>query len=326
MSRIIELQPGQSRQYIDAETVFLELIKTKKEQKEVRGSMFWREQSGADYLIRESSRGAQKSLGARNAQTELIFEKFQTRKASLGQRLKSLTQAAQTQQRMNKALRVGRVPSIVINTLNALRDAGLNENFITIGTHALYAYEAACGVRLVADALATQDIDLLFDSRKRLSFLTQMKRLDSSFIGALQKADPTFRVVSDKLQTAINDSGFEIDIIRRATTEDDPHPFKMSDFEDDLWAVQIKDGNTILGPKKFSQVIVSETGHMAVMDTVDPKMFVALKTRLAKLPTRDPKKRPKDGLQAALVQELIERYMPQYQEQPKAINDETPAP
>lgn len=312
MSQIIELQPLQVRQYIDAETVFLELLRVRGEQKETRGSMFWREVSGTRYLIRESSGGSQKSLGPKSAETELIFEKFQVKKESLLQRVKSLTVATQNQQRMNKALRVGRVPSIVVKTLNALRDAGLHDHFLTIGTHALYAYESACGVRFIPDALATQDIDLLFDSRKRLSFVSKLKKLDSSFIGALQKADPTFRVMSDQKQTAINATGFEVDVTRRMTADTDPDPLKMSDFEDDLWAVQISDGNRMLGSTRFSQVIVSETGHMAVMHTIDPKMFVSLKTRLSVSPSRDPKKRPKDGLQAKLVQALIDAHMPQY--------------
>jgi hypothetical protein len=313
MNQIIELQPNQNRQYIDAETVFLELLRVRDEQLETRGSMFWREVSGTSYLIRESSGGAQKSLGPKDVQTELIFQRFQARKSSLSQRLISLTQAAQTQQRLNKALRVGRVPSIVVKTLNALRDAGLHEHFLTIGTHALYAFESACGVRFMPDALATQDIDLLFDSRKRLSFVSKMKKLDSSFIGALQKADPSFRVMHDQKQTAINSTGFEVDVIRRMTTDDDPHPLKMSDFEDDLWAVQIGDGNRMLGSRRFRQVIVSETGHMAVMDTMDPKMFVSLKAKLSRASDRDPKKRSKDALQAQLVQALIDGYMPQYQ-------------
>ncbi len=312
MSQIIELQPNQTRQYIDAETVFLELLRVRQEQKETRGSMFWREQSGTSYLIRESSGGSQKSLGSKDAQTELIFEKFQSKKVALTQRLKSLTQAAQTQQRMNKALRVGRVPSIVIKTLNALRDAGLQDHFLTIGTHALYAYESACGVRFIPDALATQDIDLLFDSRKRLSFVSQLRKLDSSFIGALQKADPTFRVMSDQKQTAINSTGFEVDVIRRMTADSDPHPLKMSDFENNLWAVQISDGSRMLGARRFSQVVVADTGHMALMNTIDPNMFVVLKTQLSQSASRDPKKRPKDSLQAKLVQALIDAYMPQY--------------
>ncbi len=313
MNQIIELQPGQSKQYIDAETIFLEFLRVRVEQKETRGSMFWRAVGGTSYLIRESSGGAQKSLGPKDGPTELIFQKFQAKKASLSDRQKSLSQSVQTQQRLNKALRIGRTPSIVVKTLNALHDAGLHDHFLTIGTHALYAYESACGVRFMPDALATQDIDLLFDSRKRLSFVSKLKKMDSSFIGALQKADPTFRVMQDQKQTAINAAGFEVDVIRRMTTDADPHPLRMSDFDDDLWAVQISDGNKMLGPRRFSQVIVSETGHMAVMNTLDPRMFVALKAKLSQTSGRDPKKRPKDALQAKLVQALIDGYMPQYQ-------------
>jgi hypothetical protein len=137
--------------------------------------------------------------------------------------------------------------------------------------------------------------------------------LDTSFIGALQKADPTFRVKSDQKQTAINATGFEVDVIRRMTVDTDPHPLKMSDFDDDLWAVQISDGNRMLGSRRFSQVVVSETGHMSVMNAIDPNLFVALKTKLSQAASRDPKKRPKDALQAKLVQALIDGYMPQYQ-------------
>lgn len=138
--------------------------------------MFWRSVAGTSYLIRESSGGAQKSLGPKNEQTERIYEKFQAKKVAISQRVKSLTDAAHSQLRLNKALRVGRVPSIVVKTLNALDESGLHEHFLTIGTHALYAYESACGVRLMPDALATQDIDLLFDSRKRLSFVSKLKK------------------------------------------------------------------------------------------------------------------------------------------------------
>lgn len=116
----------------------------------------------------------------------------------------------------------------------------------------------------------------------------------------------------DQKQTAINNTGFEVDVIRRMTFDSDPHSFKMSEFEDDLWAVQVSDGNRMLGAKRFSQVIVADSGHMAVMNTIDPKMFVSLKTKLSDSPSRDPKKRPKDALQATLVQNLIYEYMPQY--------------
>ena len=312
MSPILELLPNQTRQYIDAETVFLELRRAKAEAAEVRGSMFWRTQGNAEYLLRESSGGAQKSVGPRRAETQAMHERFKRRKTDTASRLAALTVAAQNQQRLNKALRVGRVPGIVVKTLNALEAAGLQDHFVTIGTHSLYAYESACGVRFVPDALATQDLDLLFDSRKRMSFMSQMRRMDSSFIGALQKADPTFRVMHDQKQTAINDAGFEVDVIRRTAKDRDPHPFRMSADENDLWAVQVEGADKMLSAPRFNQMVVAETGHMAVMNTMSPLTFVAIKRMISTAVGRDPKKRLKDALQADLVESLVRSHMPQY--------------
>jgi hypothetical protein len=319
MSPLLELLPNQTRQYIDAETVFLELRRARWEAAEVRGSMFWRTQGKASYLIRESAGGAQKSLGSKSADTEAIFDKFKLRKDQASSRLAALAESAHNQQRLNKALRVGRVPGIVVKTLNALDAAGLQDHFITIGTHALYAFESACGVRFVPDALATQDLDLLFDSRKRMSFVSHMRRMDSSFIGALQKADPSFRVMPDQKQTAINSAGFEVDVIRRTAKDGDPHPFRMSADENDLWAVQVEGTERMLSAPRFSQVVVAETGHMAVMNTINPVTFVAIKRMIAAAPNRDPKKRPKDMLQADLVESLIKTHMPQFAQLPNAL-------
>jgi hypothetical protein len=312
MSPLLELLPNQTRQYIDAETVFLELRRARLEAAEVRGSMFWRTQGHTDYLIRESAGGAQKSLGPRSTETQAIHDRFKLRKTEASSRLAALNTSAHNQQRLNKALRVGRVPGIVVKTLNALEAAGLHEHFMTIGTHALYAYESACGVRFIPDALATQDLDLLFDSRKRMSFVSHMRRMDSSFLGALQKADPTFRVMPDQKQTAINDAGFEVDVIRRTAKDADPHPFRMSAHENDLWAVQVDGAEKMLSAPRFSQVVVAETGHMAVMNTMSPVTFVAVKRMIAAAASRDPKKRSKDVLQADLVESLIKTHMPQF--------------
>lgn len=39
-------------------------------------------------------------------------------------------------------------------------------------------------------------------------------------------------------ETAINAKGFEVDFLRRQPVDDDPHPFRCSDDEDDLWPEQ----------------------------------------------------------------------------------------
>jgi len=312
MSNILESSESQKRQYIDAESVFSEFRRLKKEAEQFRGGMIWREISGHRYLIRTSAKGAQKSLGPASEATTRMFERFVQRKAALAERLASIEKSLEEQRRLNRALRVGRVPSIVVAVLNVLDKAGLSEHFTVVGTHALYAYESACGVRFVPQAMATRDIDLLFDTRKHLAFFSRLKASEVSFLGLLRKADKSFERLEDQKETVRNATGFEVDVIRRVAQDGDPHPLRMSDDEDDVWAVQASTGERILNAPRFSQMVVSTTGEMALMHTMHPADFVSVKRALANYPNRDPLKRSKDALQADLVETLIRDCMPQY--------------
>ena len=51
---------------------------------------------------------------------------------------------------------------------------------------------------------------------------------------ALQTVDITFQILEDQKYTAINQSGFEVGIIRRMVEQDDLHPIRLSDAEDDF--------------------------------------------------------------------------------------------
>lgn len=314
MNAFIELTESQKRQYIDAEAVFRALEQAKAEAQAVRGSMFWREQAGRHYLIRMSASGAQKSLGADTPENRQIHARFSERKAMAESRVQSLKSALKEQQRLNRALRVGRVPNVVVGILNALAQAGLQAHFLTVGTHALYAYETAAGVRVQSAATATRDIDLLFDTQKRLSFVTQLQRLDTSLLGVLRKADKTFAVRREQLQTAVNADGFEVDIIRRTVRDGDPHPLRMSDDESDIWAVQVPSGQTLLSSNRFSQAVVATSGAMARMHTIHPADFARIKRALAARLDRDPLKKSKDQLQAEVVEQLVAEYLPQLEQ------------
>lgn len=310
MDAFIELTETQQRQYIDAESVFRALEQAQDEAQAVRGSMFWREQAGRRYLIRGAAGGGQKSLGGDTPENRDIHDRFAERKAVAEQRVQSLKAALLEQQRLNRALRVGRVPGVVVDTLQALAAAGLQDHFLTVGTHALYAYETAAGVRVQSAATATRDIDLLFDTQKRLSFVTQLQRLDTSLLGVLRKADKTFAVRRDQLQTAVNADGFEVDIIRRTARDGDPHPLRMSDDESDIWAVQVPSGQTLLSSSRFSQVVVAASGAMARMNTIHPADFARIKRALAARADRDPLKKSKDELQARVAEQLLAGYLP----------------
>jgi hypothetical protein len=306
---LVELSKNQTRQYIDAEALLRAYRQARQEALEVRGSMIWREMRGVRYLIRTSAAGAQKSIGVDSADMQAIYARFMARKQAASTRVKTLTLKLTEQRKLNRVYRVGRTPNVVVRILQQLEKAGVAEQFLTVGTHALYAYESACGVMVGTEALATRDIDLLFDTRKRLAFLSAMKHVDTSLIGVLKKADPSFQVRRDQLQTATNDEGFEVDLIRRDAAYGDPHPLRMTDDENGLWAVQVASGEKMLATTRFEQMVVGVSGEMAMMHTLHPLTFIRVKTSLANSATRDPLKRGKDLLQAQIVQHLWDEYL-----------------
>jgi hypothetical protein len=238
-----------------------------------------------------------------------MLRAFTEVKQSVGARQRSLRDRRGEAERLNKALRVGRVPNLVVDVLNQLGLAGLSEHFTVVGTHALYAYETAASVRIEAGALATQDVDRLWDARKRVQFASTMCQLDSSLLKLLQRADPSFLRMEGQLESAVNDKGFMVDFIRRMAADGDPHPFRFTEDEGDLWPVQAQRAEDFLNMPSYERVVFSITGRMALMRTVSPAVFVAFKRWMAELDNRSAGKRRRDQLQADIVQELLDEGM-----------------
>ena len=310
MHRFVELSEAQLRQLSDAQAVLHNTQAAQQEAQAVRGSMRWRDVGGRRYLVRVSTTGAERSLGPHSDSTQAMFDAFHARKAAAQARLTSMRERLDEMRQLNRVYKVGRTPAVVVRCLHALERAGMAHQFLVVGTHALYAYETAAGVRVQSGAMATQDLDLLFDVSKLRAFTTLLKRSETrSLIAVLQRADKTFKVRRDKLETAVNDAGFEIDVIRRMQAQDDPHPLRLSDDENDFWAVQADQGGAMASSPKFAHMVVSPQGEMATMHTLHPLTFVRLKLELAQRPGRDPLKAPKDRLQAKTMQALWDRYL-----------------
>ena len=309
MLNFLELTENQLRQYIDAQALMRAQGEALEDAAQVRGSMIWRELRGVRYLIRTSAASAQKTIGPDSADTLAIYERFMERKQAATARVKTLAMRLEEQRKLNRVYGVGRAPNVIVKVLEALQKAGISSQFLTVGTNAIYAYESASGVRVGTQAMATRDMDLLFDTRQRAAFISTLRRLDSSLLAVLRKADPSFRVLRDQLQTAVNDDGYEIDIIRRTAKDGDPHPLRMSPSEDDLWAVQVSSGEKMVAGRKFRQLVVAGSGQMAMMQTLHPVDFIRIKTALSGDVQRDPLKRPKDKLQAETVQALWNSYL-----------------
>jgi hypothetical protein len=305
----LPISDNAARQLIDSVTVFAEYRRVRGQAGRYAGSMYWKSENGYEYLVKTKPPSRkQERLGVRSEASERIFNEFTARKQAEEARLQSLKAALTEAERLNKALKVGRTPQLVVDILNALAEAGLQRHFTVVGTHALYAYELAAGVRVVQSALATQDVDLLWDARKRVQFMADMQDLDASMLGVLRRADPSFIRKDGQNETAINDSGFEVDFLRRQPVEDDPHPFRFSADDEDLWPVQAIRASVLTSAPKFEHVVVSSNGKMALMNTIAPGAFVEFKQWLAdKAQYREEMKKRRDRLQAGIVRELIEK-------------------
>lgn len=315
MAAFLELSETQQRQLVDAESVFQALERAEAEAWQYRGSMFWREQAGRTYLIKLWPDSRQNSLGPQSDETRRIHERFTTRKAEVEARVKELRAQAETMRRLNRALRVGRTPDVLVDVLGVLAKARVASHFLVVGTNALFAYETAAGVRFPPDVMETRHADLLFDTAHRSEFLQVMEDAGLSFLALLQKADKTFQRHELENATAVNSKGYEIDLLRRfppAELEAQEHPMQITPREEDLWIVRASTGERLLSVPRFSQVVIATSGSMARMTTVHPLAFARIKRSLSKDPARDPRKATKDAAQAALVEELVRTWLPQW--------------
>lgn len=306
---MLELRPVAQRQYIDAAAVFNAYEEALELAAQVRGGMYWK---NTGYLIRTSPAGGEKSLGPRSPETQEMFERFSQRKTDATARLASLKSSLEDQQRLNRALRVGRVAPLITSLLNRLETTALARHFRVVGTHALYAYEAEAGITFDAETVATRDIDLLWDAARRVQFATALARVDTSMLGVLKKVDPSFRVRNSQKYTAVNKDGFEVDIIRRQSFDGDPHPLRLSSDEDDFWVAQAPNAHMLLDSPPFSAVIVASNGEMARMNTLHPLAFAKFKRWMAEQPGRESKKRQRDKLQAIAVETAVGKYLPHW--------------
>ena len=306
---IQDLPEDAIRQYIDARQSFTAYEQAKVRALAYRGGMLWKTVKGRDYLVRTTTKSAQTSLGVRSDATEAIYLKFTEGKALAQESMRGLKAAIERHQRLNRALRVGRTPNIIIDVLAALESADMTDYFTVVGTNALYAFETAASARIEEGLLATRDFDLLWDNRKKLSLVLQEGPLIDGMIGLLKKIDRSFVIREDQKYTAVNKDGYEVDFIRRNS---DVNPARFSALDDDFWVVKARSADWLLSAPKFKQMVVGVNGQMAYMNTVDPRAFALFKLWMAEQKDREYGKRLRDAAQAKAVVSLIAERLPQF--------------
>lgn len=313
MSNINSLDGDSVRDLVDARDRY-SLLRTS--QREARhsygGSMKFEARGDAEYLIRRPyASSTRKSYGRRTPETEETLCAFLAGQTRVHDQIAGLRQQLADRAPILRARGLGRVPVLAARVLRKLDDIGwLGTNLIVVGTNALYAYEAAAALRIESAMLATGDVDVLYDARRRLRVSGDVD--ERGLIGALRSVDRSFSRPSNKTYTAANRDGYMVDLL-----EPQDHDrimrhgsARLSDDPDDLIATSTDSSRWLLNVPKFETIAIDERGLPVRIVTLDPRAYALQKLWIARNdPTRDPAKRGRDEDQAHLVAQIATRHL-----------------
>lgn len=270
--------------------------------------MRWKSVNGKDYLLRlTSASGNSKSLGPRTPETEHIFEQFQYGKDLAEEKYRQFKIKIESQRKLNRAVRLGRMPTIIGEILLRLDQSQALSELRVVGTHAIFAYESMAAVELKMELLASGDIDLLFDVRKQMSLLA--KKLDGEgLLGLLKKVDKTFEISSAQGFRAINKDGFMVDLIGqdKGMLATKPRPLVKGDLE----IMEVPNLEWLANAPRIDQVVIAANGAAVMMPVPDPRAFAIHKAWLSHQTNREPVKKQRDLNQALMVMDLVREYLP----------------
>jgi len=305
-----EMSAEQRRQLVDLRQVFETYESARAtQQHSYSGSMRWVTRKGHDYLHWKRGK-SERSLGRRSPETEAKHAAFVTGRAEVAERITGLSKRLDEMAPVNRALMLGRVPTIAARIIRRLGDESLlGSHLLIVGTNALFAYESRAGVLLAGELLATGDADLLWDARQGIALVSSGVRREG-IIGLLQKVDRSFQLRSTADFRAINGDGYFVDLIRPedASVMRPGTRATVGEREDDLHASPIFGLHWLLNAPRFDAIAIGADGYPVPLVCPDPRAFALHKLWLSELPRRDPVKKPRDKAQALTVAQLCQRY------------------
>lgn len=306
---ISELNEEQRREFIDMQQLFDGWRMAEREfRHSYKGRMRWKKIQNKQYLYRVNN-GVEKSLGPRSPETEKIKSDYSDARTRLKRRVTALKRKIESRAPINRALRLGQMPAIAARILRILDQAELlGTNLIVVGTHALFAYGARAGVVFGGDLTATQDIDLMYDVRRRISLAMAPEVNKAGILGLLRRVDPTFSNPRGHFR-AMNDEGYYVDLIRPAAKNEASKSI-IGLTDNDLVPTAIFGLEWLMNAPRFEAMVIATDGLPLWVSCIDPRVYALYKYWLAtKAEMRDPLKKLRDESQAREVARVAREYL-----------------
>lgn len=274
------------------------------------GTMAWNKSGGREYLRRRYTTAGWINLGVRSPETEHIKDSYTQQRTRLRARVTRLNNKLKEREKVLRALGVARVPETAARVLRKLDEVGLlGKQLFVVGTHCLYAYEARAGVLFEPSLTATQDIDLLWDARRKLSLAVLDDVRPEGVLGLLRRVDRTFDS-SPGHYRAVNNDGFYVDLIRPLEANEATSAVsKIVDVDHDMAASAIVGLQWLVNAPRFEQIAIGFDGRPLWISCIDPRVFALHKLWLSKQGGREPIKRKRDAAQARAVGTITSDYL-----------------
>jgi len=298
--KFAELSNEQRRQLIDAQQAFAAWRPAASELDKL-GTLRSQASKGERYMY-EVHGSVRRSLGRETPELHRQKARHDAHRATLKQTVRALEKRLDDMAPVNRALGLGRIPTIAARILRALdREGLLGTHVIVAGTNALYAYEAATGTLLPTEHVATGDADLLWDTKQSLLLAaTGMRR--EGLMGILRRVDRSF--VANYGFNATNNEGYVVDLLCPETDD-----ITTVNAGADLEAVPMPGIEWLLRAPQFEQTIIGGDGKPLRIAVPDPRAFALHKLWVSRRDNRDPLKRPRDVMHARIVANLIRTYL-----------------
>lgn len=314
------LTDQQSRASIDLAQAYEAFAETRRQLAELGYSLQWKVLRGKTYLFKKIDvKGNGRVIAPRDTDSEKTLAAFRARKSELKSRESNLKARLAEHARLAKALKLARVPRTAAAVLRVLGRQGLlGRNIVVVGTNALYAYEAAAGAHFDSAVMDTADVDILWESRARLSLAADVR--GAGLIGLLRQADRSFEVVRARGFRAANRDGYMVDLLKPLPRDliSGQAPVSIGGG-DDLFAAETKNLAWLLSATKFRATAVGMDGFPVPLVVPDPRLFALHKLWLAGQREREPVKKSRDRTQARAVLQLLREHLPQYPLDPKVL-------
>jgi len=311
MFHFVEYSSSQRKHYINTQQLYEHYLQKKQRYlKEYRVSMYWRHAGGKEYLTKKhSATNRITSLGVKNAETERIYEEFVRSKAALKEELSLLEARMEKARKLSRIEQLTRVPNALVDIYRKINELGLDDKMILIGTNALYAYEAYCGVFVEEENLATEDIDLLNKHSKSLSVIFREVAPEGDLGQLIRLIDKSFEPDAKVPYRFRNKEGVLLEVLTPIRQHVAFGSVKEVNTFVQMTTLEMEGMQWLENARLFKSMVVADNGKCALLSTIHPLEFAIYKNWLSTVNDRNILKKNRDHTQSRLVTQLIEKYM-----------------